>query len=79
MGTDRKSTSSSAVEKAIGDGSQYLHFRVRIVYEDIFGDEHELIVNKIYGSKPELGIYDIPMGHGFPRWHDSAYQYGSEV
>jgi hypothetical protein len=93
MGTSRKSSSFTRVdwggiENKISSGEAYLHFRVRILYRDIFDDvrTHELQISKIYGvklqDKPRT-LFEILSGEPaekvlgtFPDWTDSAYKFG---
>jgi len=84
METDRDPSNSPKIERAISDGEKYLHFRVRIVYRDIFSEDlHEFTVNKIFGVETKLSVQGntVEMKHlnkGFAQWRDSAYKYGQE-
>jgi hypothetical protein len=67
---------------AIEEGKFYIHFRVRIVYRDIFGSEWPLEVSKIFGirspSKEHGGVDPAIISSGLPQWHDSKHKYGDE-
>jgi hypothetical protein len=93
MGTDRKSSSFvrsdwGDIEKKISSGESHLHFRVRVLYRDIFDDvrTHELQISRVYGVKlqekpraPFEVLYGKPaeMVLGtLPDWSDSAYKFG---
>jgi hypothetical protein len=92
MGTDRKAISMSTLDKKISDGKLYLHFRVRVLYKDVFDSVrvHELQISKIYGVKPakptqslfeRLAGREINPVYGgtfgkYPSWEDSAYKFG---
>jgi hypothetical protein len=55
----------------------YLHFRLRIVFTDIFDPkvEHEFIFRRIYGTDQRPSpIYAIR----YPGWNASEYSYGQE-
>ncbi|WP_353066660.1 hypothetical protein RBB77_08970 [Tunturibacter psychrotolerans] len=92
MSTNRKPGSFARIdwgdiENKISSGESYLHFRVRVLYRDIFDDvrTHELQISKIYGVKlqdqPQT-LFDKLYGKPtkvlgtFPEWSDSAFKFG---
>ena len=60
------------LEQVIASGSMYLHCRMRIVYEDIFENTHELSISKVYGlpSGSPLGSIQASVST-VPEWRDS--------
>jgi hypothetical protein len=93
MGVERESRPFAradwgTVENKISNGESYLHFRVRILYKDVFDDlrTHELQISKIYGVKMEKApatILEVLSGKpaemrlgNFPNWSDSIYKFG---
>jgi hypothetical protein len=93
MGTDRNIGSFTradwgVIEGGIYRGESYLHFRVRVLYQDVFDDArtHELQISKVYGVKlqelPQTLLErltgkpaDMVLGK-FPEWSDSVYKFG---
>jgi hypothetical protein len=77
MGTDREKTTKELRDKAVHNGERYIHFRVRIVYRDIFEGEHQLLFSKVYGLPPmSNSIYGmLGLSSRFPEWRDSIYKY----
>jgi hypothetical protein len=79
MGTDREHSTPDSLKRAIEKGDLYLHFRVRIAYEDIFEEKHDLLVSKVYGLPPKnpySGLYGLETR--YPEWRDSACKYGQD-
>jgi hypothetical protein len=84
MGTEREKSTRTARQKAVQGGEAYIHFRVRIVYEDIFEGEHELLFSKLYGlGTTSTTAYSTSGMLGnislFPEWRNSIYKYGEET
>jgi hypothetical protein len=76
METDGGTAIQKAREEALHKGMTYIHFRVRITYEDIFDGRHEMLVSKVYGLPPENPLgKDVAMR---PEWRDSAFKYGQD-
>jgi hypothetical protein len=78
-------TSAANLEAAIKRGEKHIHFRVRISYKDIFEDEHQLVLAKVYGVPPFANLHALArLIHGYlsperyPEWRDSAYTYGDD-
>jgi hypothetical protein len=85
MGTDDCGYSTEVSQKeSLDKGGLYLHFRVRIVFKDIFDDEreHEYLFSKVYGlnrGKSESGSVGEMLGLPlYPGWADSIHEYGQD-
>ena len=83
MGTDDCGfLTEDSQREALDNGGLYLHFRVRIVFKDIFDDmqEHEYLLSKVYGLKnaesDSSSVGNMLGLPSYPGWGDSVYKYG---